>query len=258
MRPAAQDIIAVDHRAASRIGIFIAIVKIALQGEMVLVGGPIINAKPALPHAPGIRRTISVGINLAAAVEILAVDSKKNIGSQRAAITNPGKIAQFRAAARFRINPLGVLGIFGGNVDDAVHGVRPPQRPPGTADHFDPVYVFQQIILLIPKNTRIKRRINTPPVHQYQQLVAQGRIEPARTDRPIMGIFLRHIQIIRQTQCLGNTGSPRTANLITGDDINGGGRLAIRLRFLGHGSDVHIHQFLQVHRLINRRAGQVR
>jgi len=72
-----------------------------------------------------------------------------------------------------------------------------------------------------------------------------------------MRIFLRHIQIIRQTQGFWNTGRPRPLNLITCYDNNRGGCLAIWLRFLGHGSDIQVHQLLQTHFFINRRTGKI-
>jgi len=72
-------------------------------------------------------------------------------------------------------------------------------------------------------------------------------IKPARTDRPVVRTYLRHIQVIRQSQCFWYTRGPGTANLVAGDNFNRRWRLSISLRLFGYRCNLLVHQLFQAH-----------
>src|SRR6185312_14047024 len=108
------------------------------------------KTRPALP--PGIRRRISVRQNFGTAIEVLSINSKLSVRTQRPADACAGGIPQLRAAAGLRVNPLRVLGALGNDVDDAVDRVRAPQRAARPADDFDAIDVLEQIVLRVPEH----------------------------------------------------------------------------------------------------------
>jgi len=82
------------------------------------------------------------------------------------------------------------------NIDHAVlPAFAPPQGASGTADHFDPVDVLQQIILHVPKKRRKKsgvyRVLFRPP--KPKSLFAKRRVESASADGPVVGVLLCHL-----------------------------------------------------------------
>src|SRR2546430_17013579 len=57
---------------------------------------------------------------------------------------------------------------FRHNVDDAINGVRSPDRATRAADHFDPIDIFKNEILHVPKHAGEERRVNNSSVNQDQ------------------------------------------------------------------------------------------
>ena len=101
----------------------------------------------------------------------------------------------------------------------------PHKGTAGATDHLDAIYILKQIVLSIPKDTGIQRRVHSASIDHHQQFVGEIGIEPSRADTPIVGIFLCDLQVIRQPQRLGNAGGPRATDVILGDDLDsrGGG-----------------------------------
>ena len=143
------------------------------------------------------------------------------VGGKRAAVTNATETAQLRAAATLQENPLSVLGLLGDDVDDPVDRVGPPLRGPRSADDFNPIDVFQERILRVPKHSRVQRRIDRAPVDQHQHFVGQRVVESARTDGPLARVHPGHLQVRGQAQGLGDAGRARATNVLFGDDLNG-------------------------------------
>src|SRR3954453_8910290 len=50
-------------------------------------------------------------------------------------------------------------GRLGDDVDHAIDGIGPPQRGAGSADHLDPVDVFQHRVLEFPEHAGKQRRV---------------------------------------------------------------------------------------------------
>ncbi|MNV58358.1 hypothetical protein D3C71_1507260 [compost metagenome] len=84
---------------------------------------------------------------------------------------------------------------LGDNVDDSVDCVSAPQRPARTADHFDAINVFQHDILLVPEHARKERGVDSAPVDQDKELVADGIVEAACADRILAGIKASDLQV---------------------------------------------------------------
>ncbi len=171
MRPAPQHVAAAQTGVFSRDQVFVAVVEIPLQGQRVLRGRIRIDAEPALDHVPRVRCISAVAEHRVIAIEILAVDAVVHVRAQRTAVTRPCEILQLRSAARFHGQSLRLAGVASGDIDHTVDRIRSPQRSAGSADHFDAIDVFERIILRVPDNARIQRRVNRPAVDQDQQFV---------------------------------------------------------------------------------------
>ncbi len=169
---------------------------------------------------PGVRFGIATGQDFVASIDVLPVDAELSARSQRSAVAHAGKTLRLRAASGLRVKSLRVCGALGNDVDHAIDRVRAPQRASRTADDFDAVDVFEQIVLHIPEDPRKKRGIDGPPIDHDEQLIGQFRIEPPCADGPIVGVLLRDLQIVGQPQSLGNAGSAGPPYVFLSNDLD--------------------------------------
>src|SRR5207302_2767409 len=150
VRPAAEHVGARATRLAVDAVRFGAVIEIALQGEAVRCRGLRVQAESAAAH---VRRIGGVGAgagDLIGVFRVLAVDTELDIGRRRGAEADARLLPQLLAAAPRDIKTLCVPGGAGNDVDDAIDRVGTPQRAAGTADDFDAVDVFEEVVLHVP------------------------------------------------------------------------------------------------------------
>src|SRR5439155_4789286 len=255
---------AADHvgARATRLAVdavpFGTVVKIALQGEAVRCRGLRVQAESAASH---VRRIGGVGAgagDLIGVFRVLAVDTELDIGRRRGAEADARLLPQLLAAAPRDIKTLCVPGGAGNDVDDAIDRVGTPQCAAGTADDFDAVDVFEEVVLYVPEHTAIERRVHGATVDQHQELVGEVGVEAAGADGPVMRVDLRHLQVVGKPQCFGNAGGARAADVLRGDDLDRGGGLQKSLRLLGDGRHLDVHQLLDAQALELARRGGLR
>src|SRR5436189_67762 len=123
-------------------------------------------------------------------------------------------------------------------------GRRSPISPKArlAADHLDPVDVFEQRVLRVPKDAREQRRVDSAPVDKDEELVCDrtGLIEAARADRILTGVDSGHLEIWRESERLGDTSGSRAANIVPGDDKDGSGRVRQALGATRYRGDLEI------------------
>ena len=130
----------------------------------------------------------------------------------------------------------------GDDIDHPVHGVGAPNRSARSANHFDPLDVFQGKILLVPQHCRKRWLIQRASVDQSQDLVGVERIEPTDTDRPLVGIDLRHLYTRHQAQQVGNIVSSRGRDVLARDHIDRRAHLGERLILVRCRCHSELHQ----------------
>ncbi len=221
-------------------------VEVALYGQSVLRGTLRVDSKAPPALSPGVRSGISIGQDFGVPIEILPVDAEKSTRSQRSAVARAGKILRLRAAAGLRVKSLRVCGALGNDIDHAIDRIRSPQRAPRTADDFDAIDVFEQIVLHVPEHPRIKRRIDGPPIDHDQQLIAQVRIEPPCADGPIVRVLLRNLQIVGQAQRLRNARGAGTPDILVRYDLDRGGGLDQFFRMPRDRRHLDVHEVFDI------------
>src|ERR1700734_3975675 len=94
------------------------------------------------------------------------------------------------ACACRNIAALGVFCAQGNDVDDAVHGVRSPDRSTRAANHFYALNTGEGNVLGVPEDAGENRRIYRSTVNQDEELVGVLAVESAGTDGPVTNIDL--------------------------------------------------------------------
>ena len=85
-----------------------------------------------------------------------------------------------------------------------------------------------------------------PAVDQHQQLVGRLVVESAGSDRPLPGADTCHLQPWGKTKRFGQAGGSRAANVVLGDDEDGGGRLGNRLGLAAGGGDLDAGELVEI------------
>ena len=116
-----------------------------------------IKTEPGLQRPPLIFCALATPIHAVTAVAVVA-----HIGPAIGAVANFCAIApcgaeELIAATNTHQSTLGILGLFGDDVDDAVHRIGTPQCATRAADNLDAIHIFQKRILHIPEHTTIGR-----------------------------------------------------------------------------------------------------
>ncbi len=240
--PTCHHVLAGDRLVRRRPLGFGAVVEVALQGYQVCGGRPI-HAEAALrlvPVVPGIRTARRQVVRIMERIDVRPIVNRL---AQLAAIL--GAAALFEIARADIQRDARSVGRFAGHdVDDTVDRVRAPECRAGAADHFDALDIFRQDILHVPRHARMIGRIYAAPVDEHQQFGSGGAVETAcRHGKGARG-ELRHLQVRRQAQHVRNAARARSQDIVTGDDVDRGGRIAQRLRGLGDRRDLDLHQVL--------------
>src|SRR5487761_570432 len=110
-------------------------------------------------------------MELGALVEAHAVKAIVESFAVSAAIAKVRRALVNIAAAERQQGPVGFLGVFRDDVDDAIDSIRSPDGAAGTADHFNPVNVFERGILRLPPDAGVEWRVNTAAIDQHQEFV---------------------------------------------------------------------------------------
>src|SRR2546430_2036378 len=244
-RPARQQVPARDPDIAGGRRIDRAAVCVALQRECAGRRSPI-RPKARLAAVPAVVGRSAVGPQGTVAVGDLAVDPKRAVLAQVSALPRRGAALQVPGSRREQ-SALRFRGAPGDHVDHAVDRVGAPQRRARAADHLDPVDVFEQRVLRVPKDAREQRRVDSAPVDKDEELVCDrtGLIEAARADRILAGVDSGHLEIWRESERLGDTSGSRAANILAGDDKDGSGRVRQALGATRYRGDLEIGELLQ-------------
>ncbi len=164
-----------------------------------------------------------------------------------AAVTKVSKALLLVASAGRCQNAVRVTGIFGDDINDAVHRIRTPNGAAGTADHFDPVDVVHVGVLHFPVGAGKECRVNGTPINQHKNAAREPVAKPANSDGPLVRVNSRHFDAGRKTQSFGNAGGPGTTNLFARYHVDGNRAPEGFLRFLRGGCDFDLRQFLEAH-----------
>src|SRR5580658_5192363 len=133
-------------------------------------------------------------------IGVLAVGAYVDIRAQLSAVANVLLLPQLIAPAPRNVGSLSILRRFGDDIDHAVDCVGSPQGTARTTDDFNSLDVVEQVVLHIPHHATIERRIYDTTVNQHEELVCQVGVESPRADGPVMRVYLRHLQVVRQSQ----------------------------------------------------------
>ena len=126
------------------------VVEVALHTKRVLVRHFPIRPEAFSENVPTIHGVVAGGLGKGITIKILGKEAVVASVTEFSAIADGPEAAFLVAASRAQQGALRIFGRLGDDVDDAIHGVRAPQRRPRAADHFDPLDVFQQRVLHIP------------------------------------------------------------------------------------------------------------
>jgi len=127
---------------------------VALEGDRVLIGGVRINAESSMNHVPIVSAIGSIGSEEAGPVEAFSENAIRCPAAQLSSITqSSGALFMVPRIGR-QESTLGVAGLLGNDVDDAVYGICSPNSRSGTADDLDSFDVGQKKILCVPVHPR--------------------------------------------------------------------------------------------------------
>ena len=192
------------------------IVDIALQGEAALFDRGPVHAEAALRRSPVIEVTV-IGMIFAVTSEGLAVEPVAETLSVAATVAGVEKALIFISSACGNERPTRFVGALRDDVDDAVHGVRPPDGSARSADHFDTIDVFEQRILHLPVGAIEKRRVDGSAIDEDQDRAIQSGAEAANSDGPMVGIDAGDFDARHRAQSFRNAGGAGAADIFAGD-----------------------------------------
>jgi len=203
---------------------------------------PEVHAKAALVLVHVVADVRGRGAH-AVAFDMHGVDSE-GTRSERRAESNGGVALVFASARHDR-------GAFGGarasrdDVDDAHERVGPVERGARPRDHLDALDVFEHHLLRVPQHAGKHRRVEHAAVDEHEQLVGDDVLESARRDRVRRRAHARHLEVRREAQRFRKARGPRAADVLVGDDEDGGGRFVQALRPQRDGSDAKVAELFE-------------
>ena len=241
--PAREQVVARDLLARQRRRLVAApLVGVALQREP-LAGRAPVGTKAELLAVPAVLRAHTVGAARGRAFDATCVQPHMAALAELGAMAHRG-IALAAACAQHGQRALRGLGAARGDVDDAVDGVRAPQRATWPADHLDAVHVLEQDVLRVPQHAGIQGRVEDASVQQHEHLVARV-VQAACRDHVVARRALGHIQVGRQPQCVGQGACAGAADLVGADHEDRGRGILQALAAPGHGADADGAQLLE-------------
>ncbi len=138
-----------------------------------------------------------------------------------------------------------VVGGFGGDVDDAVHGVCAPQRRAGAADDLDALDVRHHDVVFSPLHTAEERRVDGAAVDQRQELVRRDVVETARAERDVALVDAADLDARGEPDRVGQIERPGAMDVLTGDGVDRGGGAEEGLFLAGGAGHADMQQVLQ-------------
>ena len=225
VRPPAEQIAARKIFLADATGILGTVIEVPLQCQAIGQCRIVIQAKAAAAHLPRVERTCAGRSDLIASPRVLTVAPHVEPRDWLRAVAQLFLVVQLVAPGRLRMQSLCVARGLRDDVDHAVDGIGTPQGAAGPADDLDALDIGERIILYVPEDSAVERRVHGPPVDQHQELVREIRIEAAGADCPVVGVDLGDLEIIGEPQCLRQARSPGTADVFIADHLDGRRRL---------------------------------
>ena len=222
------------------------IVTVALDGDGVGGAGRPVELESALRLGPVVVRVDAALRHRVGAPDVADVGAPGEVVADPSAVADRGAAIE-ASAAHGHERALGLVGLAGDDVDDAVDRVGAPECRARAADHLDAVDVFRDDVLGVPVDAGEQRIVDRPPVDQHQQLVRERLVgevarETARRDYPAVRAGLGDEQIGRQPQNVGQARGAGAGDLVVGDDVERRWRVAERLAGLGRRRHRQIRQ----------------
>ncbi len=134
---------------------------------------------------------------------------------------------------------------FGDNVDDPVHCIDAPEGGSRAANDLNAVHIFHEQIMLIPYNACIQRSVETPAIHEHQELTRRIAVESPGSYGPCVAVHPRHMKPRNHTQGLGDVADTRTADVFLSDNKHGCCCMNLGLFLFPGDGYFHIHQISQ-------------
>ena len=203
-----------------------------------------VHAKAGLGIAP-IVVILPVLVVFGAAGETHAVDAIVEAVAVAAAVTGIDEALLFVSSARGNQRSVGLFGVLGNDVDDAIHRIRSPDRTARPADHLDPVDVLHHGVLNVPIRPVEKGRINGAAVDQHQYGSRQIGPKTANSDRPYVGVDAGDLHARRQPQRFRDAGGSGPPDILAGDDVDGRRGVEGLHRLLGRRGDFDLRQLFE-------------
>src|ERR1017187_2213521 len=144
----------------------IALVVISLKREPVNVRRFPVEAKTATGRLPIVFTGTGI-IDKAFTVEIFYIGAIEQIRTNLPAVTDGRRGLVLGSIQDTQQSALCVLGALCDDVDDAVDGIRTPERGPRTANDFNPIKVFKGHILHIPIDAPEFWGVNTTAINEH-------------------------------------------------------------------------------------------
>ena len=199
-----------------------------------------VGPEPRLRHVPAVE-LVRVRVELRVALGELRVGPVSHAALRLATEAARRQVALLVPAADRSVGALGDPGALGDDVDDAVDGVRAPQRRPGAADHLDAVDVVEECVLHVPVDTGEQGGIDAPPVDEDEQRPGQGAREAPHPDRPGVRVDAGDLHAGHETKKLRDVRCAGAPDVLRGDHLNGGGGIHEPFRPLGDRRHLHVH-----------------
>ena len=152
-----------DHRS------FFARVEVPFGHERVAGRQVLIGAKAAMQQVPSVESVLSGGIREVAVILVLGKDPIVPEFELSPVHHHAKGMRRSPGASRNQCS-LGVGGLLGDDVDDAVHCVGAP-RWPRPANYFDAIDRLQRHIQCVPEDACVNQGVDRTTVNQYQQFV---------------------------------------------------------------------------------------
>ncbi len=217
-----------------------AVVKVRLERQELVGPGLPVHAKAALSHPKSIVRVLPVGQNGIPSIEVLPVQAEIGVATKLAAIPRSREPPLHVSGAARDQNPLSFLRALGDDVDDSVDGVGAPHSRPRAADHLDARDVLHERVLRVPEDSRIKRRIKAPTIHQDEQFVRGRAVEASGGNGVLTRVHAGHLDARNVAQRLWEAESSRAVDLLVGDHVNSRRSLGQLLGLLRNGGDLDL------------------
>ena len=235
----------------------LALVEVAEEGDVVALVGPPVAAEARVPLLPAVARVGPGGVRAAGVgppvlgigprvlVRVAPVEAHvQAVAAEAVAAAELGAGRLVAGRGHHQAAP-GVGRVPGHDVDDAVDGVRAPERAAGPAHDLDAVDVLDGQVLHVPVHPGEELGVDDAPVHQHQQLRAEALVEAADGDLPLVGVDAGDLDAGRQAQQLGHQGQARAPDVLAGDHVHGAGAAVPFLGGAAAEGDLHVQELFE-------------